>query len=320
MDEVVANIFRQSERLLSKLQLLTVFFDEEIIYKIYLRTQVIHQLFEQNPELDAHKLELFHLQFTESVMSLLRSIKKTNERNVSLLFDEIRLNKDLIGKLDDFVDDEKTFRLDQQRQSLKINQSLRRLYAVLSDHSTEFPFSKSMHAFSLRYSADFYQSISPELLAELTAYSEVEVYTNEYAVIERKLMGMLCKYDFKTEFYCGVKAGTVIVEIYQFTGRDIWFLYLPSRNLFLFCDVDQLSESGSTEGHSKKENIIKELVEKNEQLESRASLVKTHIPEDVKTLLTENYKKIADVDFLRNTANFDIEANILKAMLNTDAL
>jgi hypothetical protein len=44
-------ILQESNKILSKLQLLSAFFEDEIIYKIYLRTQVIHRLYETNPEL-----------------------------------------------------------------------------------------------------------------------------------------------------------------------------------------------------------------------------------------------------------------------------
>jgi hypothetical protein len=46
--------------------------------------------------LDINKLELFHVQFTAAVIDLLKKIKKINERNTSLFFEEIRLNKEMI--------------------------------------------------------------------------------------------------------------------------------------------------------------------------------------------------------------------------------
>ena len=54
-------ILRESARLLNKLHLLSAFFEDEMVYKIYLRTQVIHRLYETNPELDINKLELFQV-------------------------------------------------------------------------------------------------------------------------------------------------------------------------------------------------------------------------------------------------------------------
>jgi hypothetical protein len=68
-------IIRESTKLLNKLQLLSAFFEDEIVYKIYLRTQVIHRLYTKaNPELDINKLELFHLY--SSPLRLLTFLKK----------------------------------------------------------------------------------------------------------------------------------------------------------------------------------------------------------------------------------------------------
>ncbi|WP_428328139.1 hypothetical protein [Mucilaginibacter sp.] len=320
MDENRLNILNASNRMLSKLQLLSVYFSEDIIYKIYLRSQVIHKLFETNPDLDINKLDLFHLQFTASLIDLLRKIKKNNENNISLLFDEIQLNKEMIDKLNDAVYTEGNYNLDKQRQSLKINLSLRKLFQVLSDDSTDSPFSKNINAFSSRFAADFFYAIEPGLFDDLITYNPAEVYKNSYATIQKKLMGLLCKYDFKTEFFCGLKTGSQIIEVYKFVDTDRHFLYFPSGNLFLFCDITKINTIDWTNNLSKKENLIQELKNKNDKLQSSAAAMKANMPAEIKTLLAEDYKKIEDINFLQNLSNVDIQANILKTMLNTDII
>ena len=320
MDEHLQLIFNESKRIISKLQLLAAFFEEELIYKIYLRSQVIHQMFEQNAELDAHNLELFHLQYTTSLIDLLKKIKKNNEQNVSLLFDEIQLNKELEEKLSGSFYTEKNYKSDQQKQALKINISLRRLYQLLSDNVNEYPFSKNINSFSARYSADFYYDIPHNLLHELITYDPAQVYTNAHAVIQKKLLGSLCKYEFKNEFSCGLKAGTTIIEVYKFVNADKYFLFYPARNLFLFCDYTQLEKISFTNQISGNEKLIRELNAKNDQLQSSIGVTKTYLPPEIKTLLAENYKKLTDISFLQNIGNFDAQANILKAMLNTDMI
>lgn len=304
--------------MLSKLQLLSAFFGENIIYKIYLRSQVIHKLFENNTELDINKLDLFHLQFTASLIELLRNIKKSNEKNVSVIWDEIQVNKEMIEKLNDSVYTEQSFNLDKQRQALKINLSLRKLFQVLSDDSKDDPFSKNINSFSSRYANDFFYEIEPGLLDELLAYNANETYTNSYAVILKKLMGLLCKYDFKTEFFCGLKSGSQVAEVYKFVDADRHFLYAPAHNLFLFCDVTKINGIDWTNNLSKKEKLICELNDKNEKLQSNADAMKSRMPAEIKTLLDEDFKKIEDLDFLQHLTNVDVQANILKTMLNTD--
>lgn len=318
MDERREYILKESEAEISRLQLLSAFFQDETVYKIYLRSRVIHQLFANNEELDIDKLELFHVQFTASLIELLRKIKKSNEKNVTLIYDEIQLNKELMDKVGSSVYTEKNFNLDKQKQSLKINLSLRKLFEVLSDHTEEFPFAKHINAFSARYARDFYHDISTEQLSALIEFDPKNLYVDVHASIERKLMGLLCKQDFKTEFFYGLKSGQLIVEVYKFVDLDRYFLFFPSRNLFLFCDMDQLKGINLDNNLSEMNRLVQELTYKNDKLESSAATAKTYIPLEITKLLEENYIKISDIDFLNHLNNFDVQANILKMMLKTD--
>ena len=320
MDDHAAQILKESKRIISRLQLLSVYFQEEVVFKIYLRSQVIHQLFENNAELSIDKLELFHLQFTTSVVELLRKIKKNNEKNVTLIDDEMRLNSEVIEKLNYSVNSEQNFIAGKQRQSLKINNSLRNLFEYLSEHTTDFPFVKNITQFSSLYGKDFYLQINPDQFAQLIDYELNMVYTNSYATIEKKLMGLLCKYDFKSEFVYGLKSGTMIIEIYKFLAVDRYFLFFPGRNLFLFCTPEEVLGTDWSTTSSEKAKMIQELAFKNDKLQSHAAAVKTYIPGEIISLLEENYNKISDIDFLDKMNNFDVQANILKSMLNTDML
>ena len=320
MDDNRKDILTQSVRIISKLQILAAFFADDIIYKVFLRTQVIHQLFESNAELDINKLELFHIQFTETVVDLLKKIKKNNEKSVSILFDEIRVNNDLIDGIQDEAFTEASFQLERQRQSLKINTSLRRLYQELSDDTSNYPFSKNINQFSARYGHDFYFVVESDVLMKLIEYKPTDVYTNAHAIIQRKLMGLLCKYDFKSEFFCGLKTGNLIVEVYRIIGHDIYFVFYPSRNLFLLCDAEEINAINSTISMVKHDTIIDELKNKNDQLQSNIAIAKTHLPHEIRSLMAEHYKKISDVNFMKNISDFDVQANILKTMLNTDMM
>ena len=319
MDENLLHILNDSIKTISKLQLLSVFFEDEMIYKIYLRTQVIHQLFENNRELDINKLELFHVQFTQTVLDLLRKVKQGNEQNVNLLYEEIQINRDLIDKLGSSGNTEAGYNLDKQRQALKLNLSLRKLYQVLSEDSQEYPYAKNLGAFSARYGPDFFFEITPELFNRLIEYNPAEVYSNAYATIQRKLLGQLNKNDFRTEFFCGLKAGSQVIEVYKFSETDRYFLYLSTGNLFLFLDPAALAGVETENTLSRKTRLVRELSDKNARLESNIAATKAFIPVPLKNLLSEYYRKISDIDFLHRS-DFEMQANILRTMLNTDSI
>jgi hypothetical protein len=61
-------------------------------------------------------------------------------------------------------------------------------------------------------------------------------------------------------------------------------------------------------------------MDKNDQLQSAANITKSAIPDEIRNLIREYYDKIDDVNFLQNISNFDVQANILKSMLNTNSI
>ena len=319
MDENLRQILNDSTGILSRLQLLSAFFEDEMVYKIYVKTQVIHQLFEHNRDLDINKLSLFHVQFTDTVIALLRKVKHANEKNVGLLYDELQVNREMIAGLGISTATESGFREDQSKQALKVGLSLRKLYHALSDGSNEYPFSRNINEFSKRYALDFFVDISPALFGELIQYNPAEVYSNEYALIQRRLMGQLLKVDFHCTFYAGLRAGNQALEVYAFADPAKYFLYLGAGNLFLFVDPAHIPDAGSETGVSKRARLIRELTDKNTRLESNIAAARTYIPDPVKSLLAEYYRKISDINFLVQS-DFEIQANILKTMLNTDSI
>lgn len=320
MDDNQKKILSNSLKVISKLQLLSTFFEEEIIFKIYIRTQVIHKMFESNPELDINKLDLFHLQFTESVLELLRKIKKTNEKNVSLLFDEIQLNKELILKINDAMRTEQSFEFAKQKQTAKINLAVNKLYQNLSDLSTDFPFGKNVSQFSARYEKDFFYEVTADFFYDLISFEPDEVYKNGYGIIEKKLLGLQCRHNFNNLFYCGLKSGTLVAEVYKMVEEEVYFIFYPGRNMFLECDKEKIEGIDLSKALSKRAKVVQDLAEKNILLEQQAPKMKTQIPDDIQKLLTDYYDKVNDMDFMDFMDDFDVQANILKTMLNTDSM
>ena len=320
MDDNHKQILADSTQVIGKLQLLANFFEDDVIYKIYVRSQVIQKLFVQNQELDINKLNLYHLQFTESVLELLRRIKDNNEKNEALLLGEIKLNKELALKISEDMRTEENFEFGKQKQTQKINNALEKLYWNLSDLSKDFPFRKNIYQFGGRYALDYYHEISLDLLYDLITFDPEEVYKNGYAIIEKKLMGLQCKHKFNNKFYCGLKAGSLLLEVYQMIEEDVFFVFYPGRRLFLTCDFERIANINPAEGLSKRAKVVHELIEKNAQLVERAKVARTAIPADIRTLLNEYYNKINSMDFMDFIDDFDVQANILKAMLNTDSM
>jgi len=146
------------------------------------------------------------------------------------------------------------------------------------------------------------------------------VYQNGYGIVEKKLMGLQCRHRFQNLFYCGLKSGSLLMEVYRMVDEDVFFLYFPARNLFMSCTAAALEGINPADALSKRAKVVKELTEKNRMLEQSTANAKTNIPADIKTLLNDYYEKVNSMDFMDFMDDFDVQANILKAMLNTERM
>lgn len=317
MTEHDKEILEESNRTIEQLSELNNYFGEPAILKIYLQTQVIHKLFEENDDLDMNKLELFHIQFTTTLIDLLSKIRKKNERLVSMYENEIKLNEDMASKLRALITQEGSFDTDKRMQAQKVARSIYNFHKALSSQSQDYPFIDNISSFSIKYYKDYFFEVEPALQESLTSYTSSEVYRNRYGLIGKDTLNSLAGNMYKINFFAGIRVGNMLMEIYQIGKEDKYFVFIPAKNYFLPCDITQFPYQEWITESSKKERTIKELMHKNIELERNIRQNIKHIDEDIIALLGENHKKISEVDFLADLENIDIQANTLKTMIET---
>lgn len=310
-------ILEESNKIIQYLSDLSSFFEDRTIMKIYLQTQVIHKLFEDNPDIDINKLELFHLQFTSTLIELLEKIKKRNERIVNMNKNEIELNSEMIEKIKESILQTGGFDTEKRQQTLDMSKALRDLYTAIYNQSSEYPFKENISAFSVKFYKEYFHDADTQLLSVLTTYDKSAVYRTPFAIIDRKLLLTLGQHNFNIKFFAGVKMGSTLMELYEIENTDIYFLFLPSKNIFLACDITMFPYEKWEDESTKKERAIKELRQKNYELESNINKNYRLIDTDIALLLEDNYNKITDLDFLSSLEDIDTQANILKSMLET---
>lgn len=310
-------ILDASDKMIQRLDDLITFFEDQTIMKIYLQSQVIHKLFEENPDIDINKLELYHIQFTSTLIDLLDKIRKKNERIVNRMESEIELNADMIGKLRQAITQEGGFEAEKLQQAQRITRSIYNLHKALSSQSSEYPYTDNINAFSLKYYKDHFFDADPQLLDSLTTYNHADAYRNTFGAIDKKLLTTLAKESYKVQFCFGIRINNTLMEIYKIQNEDSYFSFQPTKNNFLPCDINVFPHKEWESESSKKERSIKELMQKNLQLERDIKFNLRHIDSDITNLLEENLKKVTELDFLADLENIDIQANTLRTMIET---
>ncbi|WP_312078268.1 hypothetical protein [Chryseobacterium sp.] len=299
----------QSKRRLTRLKLLSNFFENVDIIAIYIKTDIIHHLFEENKTLDYNKLELFHLQYTDSLIELLTKIKKKKENDLLAVINEISINKRYISTFEEKKTD--SFETDRKIYSGIFSEHLKNLYQDLVDEKNTLNWNQVLY-FQKKYAAEFYRTDADE--TKLKPQS-VPFYQYQDYCIERKLLGKLNIQNFKVRFVCGYRKERDEYELFRIFQSDEHFIFnVEEKKLYLI--DDELQYLNTAENESNQISIINQLKEKNDDLTETMEIKKKTIPEDVQSVLKDYLRNLESIDIMSKIFDVNEETNILRAMLN----
>lgn len=309
MDGEVANIMSQSRRRLTKLKLLSNFFENVDVISIYIKTDIIHKLFEENKTLDYSKLELFHLQYTDSLIELLTKIKKKKENDLLAVINEIDINNQYILTFEE--KNAGNFETDRKLYSGIFSEHLRKLYRDLTEDKFSLNWNDVLY-FHKKYAVEFYRTGADE--AKLK-HDHVPSYQYQDYSIERKLLGKLNIQNFKVRFVCGYRIERNEYELFKIFQSDEHFIFnVEDRRLYLI--DDELSYLDTSENISNQASVMNQLKRRNEELEETIHERKRILPEGVDQVLKDYLRNIESIDIMSKIFDVNEETNILRAMLN----
>lgn len=140
MDTHREEILNNSLKTIEVLSEYSAYFKTISLTKIYLHTRVVHMFFVDNEDIDINKLELFHVQFTDTLTALLQKVKSKNERIVKMYKNEITVNTEMIEKLRALIVEPNSFDGQKSSQTQRVSKSLRNLYTAIYNRDTNYFF------------------------------------------------------------------------------------------------------------------------------------------------------------------------------------
>jgi len=312
VNEESAILSGQSERRLNKLKILSNFFDNVDIMGIYIKTGAIHDLFREQNDLDLNKLELFHIQYTDSLIDLLDKLKRNNEQNLLIFYTEIETNEAFIEKIE-AAKRTGSFETERKYYSSHFSLFLKKLYDDLIHNKTGSLIGEVLY-FQEKYGAEFYRTLrSSALLANNT---QLKYYEYGSLKIERKLLGKLNIGGFRIRFLCGFIFESQFFELFKITTTDDYFVFnTPEQQLYLVKNND-LSGLNITPNQSNQLQIVEQLKIKNGLLKEKVKAAKKYIPSEVAEVIKSYKNSLENINILSNIFKIDEETNILRAMLN----
>lgn len=310
MNDEAVNILSQSKRRLTKLKLLANFFENVDIISIYIKTDIIHNLFQENKGLDYSKLELFHLQYTDSLIELLTKIKKQKENDMLAVINEIEINRKYISGFEEKQAD--GFETDRKIYSGNFSRHMKDLYHDLTENKFTVNWEEVLY-FYKKYAAEFYRS---EVDEELLKPGNFPAYRYQDYQIERKLLGRLNIQSFKVRFVCGFAVSGNEYELFKiFQSEDFFIFDIEGHKMYL-ANPKKIEKLNTAPNESNRGIIINQLKKKNEDLEEAMTERKRTLPDQVTAVLKDYIKNLENTDVMSKMFDINEETNILRAMLN----
>ncbi|CAA7194938.1 hypothetical protein [Chryseobacterium potabilaquae] len=310
MDDEAVNIMSQSKRRLTKLKLLSNFFENVDIISIFIKTDIIHKLFEENKTLDCHKLELFHLQYTDSLIELLNKIKKKKENDLLAVINEININNQYISAFEEKKVE--SFETDRKLYSGIFSEHLKSIYKDLTEDKSDVNWNDVLY-FQKKYAMEFYRADSHE---DILKGGAVPSYEYQDYQIERKLLGKLNIQNFKVRFVCGYRLERDEYELFKIFQTHEYFIFdIEGRRMYLM-DNELLLQLDISENESNQLSIINQLNRRNEELEESIHEKKRTLPDGVGSVLKDYLHNLESMDIMSTIFDVNEETNILRAMLN----
>lgn len=308
-------ILKNSRRRIQKLKLLSRFFGQTDLINIIIKTEIIQSYFDTKSEtgLDINKLELFHLQYTDSLIVLLDKIKKQKENAILAIYKEIDANKTYIEAYSLQENGGKNFNTDRKYQNGYVAEFLESIYSNLTDVRKPLEY-KKIRDLSNNYAADYYRKTAK--IEYLLSLPDTKYYEYENVDVERKLLGKLNAAHFKIRFLCGYNINNQIFELFKITEIDEDFIWNLQINEFYLVaeDIGVLLDKSPNE--SSKKSLTSDLANRNKILSEKAKTLKTELPPEVVLILEQYRNNLDNQEILNQILSIDEELNILQSMLN----
>ncbi|MDO4880376.1 MAG: hypothetical protein Q3983_03780 [Capnocytophaga sp.] len=311
--ETEVKILNDSKRRIQKLKIFENFFKQADLLSIVVRTEIIHSFFEKNKEnLDLNQLELFHLQYTDSLSDLLRKIKKQKETSILNLETEINASEAYIAKnLDKKQQDD--FDLNRKYHNAEVSQVLDAVYNTLTGVYKPFNIN-SIRSFPNLYAEEYFRE--EDDITHLLAVADTKFYVLENIKIERLLLSRLAGKNFKVRFVCGYDVDNQVFELFRILGSEDEFIWNLQTNSFYLLKEGFKHQLNRQKNVSKSNSLWNELEKKIISLKEKQNEIRNSFPEDVKDLLKKYKQTIENNNLTEEKLNIDEEKNILHSMLD----
>ena len=308
MDQLRQETLIETMKLINKLKVLVNFFKTDLLKDVLSKIQTVYTIFENNQELNSNKLNSFNLQYVQSLIALLSELKIDSERKILILDEDISKQSDLVKS----IDDKANCMSDEIKQiDVDVKITLKNLYLFLSNQKDSLTLQiNSLNRFHNMHKTDFFELVSESNYMKFSFVDEKLFYINPKVAINKRLLGILNKNEFKVQYVFGYLFGLSFVDIFK--CAEIYFCYIQESNIFNIVDIEIPQDKITVSKFKEQSKLV--------LLKNRREMLKTITSEQILETLQNLSDKLSERDFLSDLQRIDAKTAVLNEMVRTEML
>ncbi len=308
MDQLRQETLSETIKLINKLKVLVNFFKTDLLKDLLSKIHTVYTIFENNSDLSSNKLNSFNIQYTQSLISLLSELKTDSERKILILDEDISKQSDSIKAIDEKIvlikDDVKQIEID-------VKLCLKNLFLFLSNQKDFVNLHiNSLTRFHNLYKADYFEVVAESEYMKFSFVDDKSFYIKPNVAINKKLLGILNKNEFKVEYICGYLFGLSFVDVFK--CAEIYFCYIQDINTFNIVEIERAQDKLTVLKFKEQNKLI--------LLKNRREVLKTITSQEILETLQNLSDKLSERDFLSDLQKIDSKTAVLNEMIRTELL
>jgi hypothetical protein len=332
-----------SQKHLNDLKIYVNYFSEEdLMEKVHTQTQVIHEVFNENKDLNYKQLEQFHMYYTDHLLEVLKNLKKKYDEKNLVFKSQIKALKEIVSKHQEKetkinVDNKKANNNKAQYASF-ITLCLTSIYNCIVTKFDDFRFKSKDQLLKLtytyKYGLDFawevpmtiFEKVTELLTDEMTDSKGQKLgapYKYNGYTIERNLLGRLNRHHYHVTFIgtFRLEGQEDYFELFQISDTEDYFIIHVEFGLLRFVDINVLSEF-MKDRNTKLGQIVNTISENEDQIRDLTFKMKDtpRFTGEIKEMMNKYIETISKQELITDFSTVDHHRRNLEAIMELERM
>lgn len=336
-------IMQKSQEHLNDIKIYVNYFsEEELLNKVFIQTQVIHDVFAENKELNYKSLEQFHLYYTTHLLDVLKQLKKKYDEKNLITRSKIKAVKEFITKSEEKLKkmtvDSKKASNDKYKYASFMTELLTSIYNCIVKNFEDFRFKSKLQyqkfTFCATYGLDYAWEIPHDLFKKITELLTDDQkddkgkpigapYRYNGYIIERPLLGRINRDHYHVAFLGAFRMDGQpdFFELFRISDTEHYFIVHAEYGLIRSVDI-KLLQQYMVERMTKIGQVQEDITDNEKQIRDLNFQMKENpaFTSEIKETLNIYIDTISKQELMTDFSQVDQHRKNLEAILKLERL